>query len=44
VLICALQYACPEENIGFRYENPIVLGANGCEELSKFPLRVDEIE
>jgi Xaa-Pro aminopeptidase len=43
VLICALQYACPEENIGFRYENPIVLGANGCEELSKFPLRVDEI-
>ena len=44
VLICALQYACPEENIGFRYENPIVLGANGCEELSKFRLRVDEID
>jgi hypothetical protein len=43
VLICALQYACPEESIGFRYENPIVLSANGCEELSKFPLRVDEI-
>ena len=25
VLICAMQYACPEENIGFRYENPIVI-------------------
>jgi Xaa-Pro aminopeptidase len=43
VLICALQYACPEENIGFRYENPIVLSKEGCEELSKFPLAVDEI-
>ena len=44
VLICALQYACPEENIGFRYENPIVLSKEGCEELSKFPLAVDEID
>ena len=44
VLICALQYACPEENIGFRYENPILLGKEGCEELSKFPLAVDEID
>jgi Xaa-Pro aminopeptidase len=44
VLICALQYACPEEGIGFRYENPIVLGREGCEELSKFPLAVDEID
>jgi Xaa-Pro aminopeptidase len=43
VLICALQYACPEEGIGFRYENPIVLGPEGCEPLSAFPLRVDEI-
>ena len=43
VLICAIQYACPEEGIGFRYENPIVLGADGCEPLSVFPLRVDEI-
>jgi Xaa-Pro aminopeptidase len=43
VLICAIQYACPEENIGFRYENPIVLMSDGCEELSKFPLDVDEI-
>jgi len=33
----------PEENIGFRYENPIVIGTGGCEELSKFPLAVDVI-
>ena len=44
VLICAMQYACPEENIGFRYENPIVIHRDGCEPLSKFPLGVDEIE
>jgi Xaa-Pro aminopeptidase len=44
VLICALQYACPAESIGFRYENPIVLSEGGCEELSKFPLAVDEID
>jgi Xaa-Pro aminopeptidase len=43
LLICALQYACPEEGIGFRYENPIVLERDACEPLSKFPLRVDEI-
>ena len=24
VLICAMQYACPDDNVGFRYENPIV--------------------
>jgi len=43
VLICAIQYACPEEKIGFRYENPIVLASDGCEELSKFPLGVEEV-
>ncbi len=43
VLICAMQYACPEENIGFRYENPIVIHEDHCEELSKFRLTVDEI-
>jgi len=43
VLICAMQYACPEENIGFRYENPIVITGDGCEELSKYPLGVEEI-
>jgi len=43
LLICAMQYACPEEGIGFRYENPILIQADGCEALSKFPLTVDEI-
>jgi Xaa-Pro aminopeptidase len=43
VLICAMQYACPEENIGFRYENPIIITAQGCEELSKYPLGIEEI-
>ncbi|MEW5870439.1 MAG: M24 family metallopeptidase [Chloroflexota bacterium] len=43
VLICAMQYACPEENIGFRYENPILITPDGCEALSKFPLGVEEI-
>ena len=43
VLICAMQYACPEEDIGFRYENPIVIGKDGCEPLSKFPLAVDVV-
>jgi Xaa-Pro aminopeptidase len=44
LLICAIQYACPEDQIGFRYENPIVLGEDRCEELSKYPLGVDEID
>jgi Xaa-Pro aminopeptidase len=43
LVICAMQYACPEEEIGFRYENPIVIGRDGCEELSKYPLSIDEI-
>ena len=43
LLICAMQYACPEEGIGFRYENPIVIRADGCEHLSKFPLAVDVV-
>jgi hypothetical protein len=38
-----MQYACPEEGIGFRYENPVVILAGGCEHLSKFPLAVDVI-
>jgi len=44
VLICAMQYACPEEAIGFRYENPIVIGKDGCEALSRFPLAIEEIQ
>ncbi len=44
MLICAMQYSCPQENIGFRYENPIVIHQNKCEALSKFGLRVEMIE
>jgi Xaa-Pro aminopeptidase len=43
LLICAMQYACPEEAIGFRYENPILITAEGCEPLSKFPLGIEEV-
>lgn len=44
VLICAMQYACPTEDIGFRYENPILIKKDGCEWMSKYPLSVDVIE
>jgi Xaa-Pro aminopeptidase len=44
VLICAMQYACPDDNIGFRYENPIVIHKDRCEELSKYPLGIEEIK
>ncbi|HSJ58210.1 MAG TPA: Xaa-Pro peptidase family protein [Anaerolineae bacterium] len=43
MLICPMQYACPEEEIGFRYENPILITEDGCEPLSRFPLGVEEI-
>ncbi len=43
MLICAMQYASPDEKIGFRYENPIVLFEGGCEALSKYPLAIEEI-
>lgn len=44
IVICAMQYACPQEDIGFRYENPILIGKDRCEPLSKFGLRVEVIE
>ena len=43
LIICAMQYACPEEEIGFRYENPIVIREDCCEELSKYPLGIEEL-
>ena len=43
LLICAVQYACPEENIGFRYENPILIKEKNCEAMSKFPLSVNVV-
>ncbi len=44
IVICAMQYACPQENTGFRYENPILIGKHGCETLSRFGLKVEVIE
>jgi Xaa-Pro aminopeptidase len=44
LLICAMQYAAPDEGVGFRYENPILIGETGCETLSKFPLAIEEID
>ncbi len=44
VLICAMQYACPDEKIGFRYENPILILKDKCEAMSKFGLRIEVIE
>lgn len=43
LLICAMQYAAPDEGVGFRYENPILLSEKGCEPLSKYPLAIEEI-
>jgi len=43
MVICAMQYACPEEEIGFRYENPILIAEDGCEAMSRFPLAIEEI-
>jgi len=43
MVIAALQYVCPEDDIGFRYENPVLLRKDGCETMSKFPLAVEEI-
>jgi Xaa-Pro aminopeptidase len=44
MLICAMQYACPEERIGFRYENAILITKDGCETMSKTPLGVEMID
>lgn len=43
MVICAMQYACPAEGIGFRYENPILIQKDGCEYMSKYPLAIEEI-
>lgn len=43
MVICAMQYTCPDEGIGFRYEAPIVIRENSCELLAKFPLRILEV-
>ncbi|MEW5785166.1 MAG: M24 family metallopeptidase [Bacillota bacterium] len=44
MIICAMQYACAEDKIGFRYEAPIVIKKNSCELLPKHPLEIREIK
>ena len=44
MVILAMQYAANEDDIGFRYENPIVINKNGCELTSRYPLSIEEIE
>ncbi len=44
MLICAIQYACPDEKIGFRYEAPIIIRETDCELLPKHPLEILEIK
>ena len=43
LVICALLYACPDEGIGFRYENPMLILEDGNEVLSQYPLAIEEI-
>lgn len=43
MLIAAMQYVCPQDQIGFRYENAILLHEGGCETMSKFVLGIEEI-
>jgi len=44
MVILAMQYAAQEDDVGFRYENPIVIKKDGCELTSKYPLAIEEIE
>jgi Xaa-Pro aminopeptidase len=44
MVIAAMQYVCPADEIGFRYENAIVIEKDGCELMSKYPFGIEEIE
>jgi hypothetical protein len=43
MVVCAMQYAAPAEDIGFRYENDILILKDKCEYMSKYPLAIEEI-
>jgi Xaa-Pro aminopeptidase len=43
MVVAAMQYVCTEDDIGFRYENPVVLYKDRCEVMSQFPLAIEEI-
>jgi Xaa-Pro aminopeptidase len=44
MVIAAMQYVCPADEIGFRYENPILIQNGGCELMSIYPFGIEEIE
>jgi hypothetical protein len=44
MVVAAMPYVCPEDDIGFRYENPIALFKDRCETMSQFPLAIEEID
>ena len=44
MVIAAMQYVCPADEIGFRYENPILIRNGGCELMSIYPFGIEEIE
>jgi Xaa-Pro aminopeptidase len=43
MVVLAMQYAAPEDNIGFRYENDLLITKDGCELMSKYPFGIEEI-
>lgn len=43
MLICAMQYASPDDKVGFRYENVIRINRDDCEWMSKTALAIEEI-
>jgi len=44
MVIAAMQYVCTADEIGFRYENAILIRNDGCELMSKYPFGIEEIE
>jgi Xaa-Pro aminopeptidase len=43
MVIAAMQYVHPPDEVGFRYENPILIRKDGCEVMSRYPLAIEEI-
>jgi Xaa-Pro aminopeptidase len=43
MVVLAMQYAAPEDGIGFRYENDLLITKDGCELMSKYPFGIEEI-
>jgi len=43
LVICAMQFMVPEDEVGFRYEAPVLITNSGSEVLAKTPLKVTEL-